>query len=383
MLVCPTNYFVSYQYKEKKYLNNSLNTSFRGLSAVKNFNAASFLRELRFENACKKYLFFANIGDKTEYTEKVLQNKEAIEKLKILDNLTSSQQENFIDAFCSITGFPNFKSVVKNIENEIISSISGLAKKEDFDIKFVGYDANCSVGRGLPIPGSDCDGLFMIIDTKKHKEPWYPGKIRWDFKDYVNQRILSTPANHLPEVLSTDFIDKGLQIAQKAFEQCNFSKTDLKVFEELLHDDSKDFVKSAKFNIVLAQKIPNEGLNREMYYKTAMLAEIIRDGKICMNNFDRELYKKIITSPLYRYSNIIKQRGLKKSLKSKYISRQTLENDFYKMDTNERFELIKDILYFSFNKTRKDKNEKYFSNIGIDSFDEMGNIETMYKLICS
>ena len=68
----------------------------------------------------------------------------------------------------------------------------------------------------------------MIIDTKEHKEPWYAGKIKWDFKDYVNQRILSTPANHLPEVLSIGFIQQGLDMAQDAFKKCDFSKEEKK-----------------------------------------------------------------------------------------------------------------------------------------------------------
>jgi len=355
--------------------------SFCALNYGNNFDTHSFLEELCFENAQKKYYFPINTKEGIKYCEKILQNKEAIEKLKALDNLTISLQGQFVEEFCRMTGFPNFKAVTQNIENEIYNAIHKLARQEDFNVKFVGYDSNCSVGRKLPIPGSDCDGLFMIIDTKEHKEPWYAGKIRWDFKDYVNQRILSTPANHLPEVLSVDYIEQGLKIAQDAFEKCNFSQDDIERFEELLNDSSNDFVKSAEFNIRMAQKVPDGISNRDLYYKTAMLAEIIRDGVVCENDFDKELYDKILNSSLYKYSNLMKQNGLKHSLKNKYIARKTLKDDFYQMNTEQQFQLIKDILYFSLGRVQDNENKKYFYNVKSGNNNEMGNIERMYDLV--
>jgi hypothetical protein len=222
----------------------------------RSFDAKSFLQKLSQENAQKKYYFSKETAGKIEYYDKILPNAEAIQSLEQLDKLNIAQKKQIIEEFCSMTGFPGFEAVTQNIEKEFNSSIHHLAEEENFDVKFTGYDSNCSVGRKLAIPGSDCDGLFMIIDTKAHKEPWYAGKIRWDFKDRVNQRILSTPANHLPEVLSTGFIEQGLEIAQSAFEKCNFSNADLNRFEELLNDDTNDFVKSAEFNIRMAQKVP-------------------------------------------------------------------------------------------------------------------------------
>ena len=62
----------------------------------------------------------------------------------------------------------------------------------------------------------------MIIDTSKHEEPWFAVQMRWQFKDLVNQRILNTPANSLPEVLSTDFIEEGLELADFAFKEAEY-----------------------------------------------------------------------------------------------------------------------------------------------------------------
>ena len=374
------NNYYFFKKKDKinnKYLSNGINLN--NIYFTGNFDVKMFLQELKYENAEKKYYFPQNTENGIKYSDKILSNKEALEKLRILDNLTFAQKKKFIEEFSLMTGFPEFKKVVQNIENEIFNSIHTLAKKEDFDVKFIGYDSNCSVGRKLSIPGSDCDGLFMIIDTKEHKEPWYSGKIRWDFKDYVNQRILSTPANHLPEVLSLEFIEKGLDVAQNAFKKCQFSKGDLRNFENLLNDNSNDFVKSGKFNIQLAKKIPLS--DREIYYKTAMLVEIIRDGVVCENNFDKNLNNKILNSPLYKYSNLMKQKGLKTSMKTKYIQRQTLESNFNQADIEDKFQLIKDILYFSFGKIQDNENKKYFLNAINNGNDEMGNIEKMYATI--
>ena len=147
-----------------------------------------------------------------------------------------------------------------------------------------------------------------------------------------------------------------------------------------MDDDTNDFVKSAEFNIRLAQKIPNDEQTREKYYKTAMLVEILRNGVICEDNLDMDLYFELMNSPLFEYSNLMKQKGLSHSLKGKYIARQSLEADFKKMSTEEQFELVKDILHYSFDDIQENKNKKYFSNFNQNQ-NEMGNINEMYGLV--
>jgi len=345
----------------------------------KKFNADLFLDELKHENAEKKYCTYREINNKIISSEEILPNKEIFLKLKELDSLTTEEKKEFILAFSKLTGFPDLNIVKKMIEAEIINSIHKLGDIEDFDVKFIGYDANCSTGRKIALPGSDCDALYMIIDKKNHAEPWFAAKVRWDYKDVVNQRILSTPANHLPEILDLEFIQEGLELAQNAFKQCDFSDFELRNFQKNLEDNTNNFVQSAEFNIKLARKIPKN--KREIYYKTAMLTEIIRDGIVNENAFDSELNLKIINSPLYKYSNLMKQKGLSKALKSKHIERQKLKYEFQKMTIEEKFQLIKDILYFSFGQQPENKNKKYFSNVNENNQDEMGNIVDMYNKI--
>lgn len=332
---------------------------------------------LRYENPQKKYIIR---HQDDSFSEDIRKNAEAQEFVKVLDELTLPEQKEFIKLFCAETGFPNLDTVLQKMEGEITGAIYKLADENDFDVKFIGYDKNCSMGRNVAYPGRDCDALFMIIDTSKHDEPWFAGAMRWQFKDLVNQRILSTPAGGLPEVLSTDFIEDGLELADIAYRKADFKTSDLDRFEANLDDDSKDFVKAAEFNIRLAEQLPTDKETRDKFYKTAMFVEIVRSGKILENNFDQAFLNKIKKSPLYRYSNIIRQEGFGSLPKEKHTKRVRMAENFYAMNTAEQFAIIRDMIYSSL--YMKDaRNEELFVNVNSNGEDEMGNILEMYDML--
>lgn len=335
-------------------------------SSINQFSPNCFLQEIRYENAEKEYL------------NGIHQNKEGIEKLSKLQGLSLYDKKAFVDEFCKETGFPSHFAVKQNIETEITNGISKLSKEYNFDVKFIGYDKNSSLGRNLALPGSDCDALFYIIDEKENKEPWFAGMVRWNLKDKINQRILCTHAGGLPEVLTEKYIEDGLKLADKAFEKCNFTATDCKRFEENINDDSNDFVKSAEFNIKLAKQVPKENDCKTQYYKTAMLCELVRSGVILQNNLNDSLTEKIKKSPLYKYSNLMKQDGLSEKLKYKHIKRQSLFRNFKQMNVEEQFKLITDLIKTSFMLPVESENEHYFAN-----YEAMGNIVDMYAELLS
>ncbi len=333
-----------------------------GKSSV--FEPKNFLDEIKYENAEK------------EYSDGIRKNKEGVDKLSEIQNLSLFEKKLFVDEFCRQTGFPSRFAVKQNIDREIINGITGLAEESDFDVLFIGYDKNSSLGRSVALPGSDSDALFYIIDPKAHKEPWYAGMVRWNLKDRINQRILCTHANGLPEVLSVKYIEEGLTLANNALKECNFTISDYERFVANLSDDSNDFVKSAEFNIKLAKHVPKENDSKTQYYKTAMLCELIRSGVVLQNNFDKNLLKRIKESPLYKYSNLMKQEGLSDKLKDKHIKRQGLFRDFKQMSVEEQFDLVTDLIKISFMLPVEGKNEHYFANYGA-----MGNILEMYAEI--
>ena len=340
--------------------------------------AEDFFNKLKYENAQCKYIK-QNITDYKISGEVIDENKEAQQFVRQLEKLTPSQQEETVKLYSKQTGFPNLQKVRTNMEKEVVRALHELAEKENFQVKFIGYDKNCSLGRTLALPGSDIDALFMIIDYKD-KPDWFSGAMRWKFKDFVNQRLVNTPAGHLPEVLSMSFLNDGLKLASNAFEANNFSQKELEKFRENLTDSSNDFVKSAEFNIRLAKKLPDDTLTRDKFYKTAMLVELIRDGIILENNFSDDFINKVKDSPLYKYSNIMKMQGLSNKFKQKHLDRLQLTRDFNELDEQEQFEIVKSLIYASLN-IFDTKYQNLFSNNNSKGQDEMGNIVDMYDML--
>ncbi len=341
-------------------------------SSRRSFDARAFLNDLRTQNAQVE-----RFNEKGGY---ICANSDAIDRLKELDALSFVEKKKFVQAFCAETGFPNLDKVRENAEQEIQTQIHQLAQQNDFDVKFIGYDKNCSLARSIALPGSDCDALFMIIDEKGDKPSWFSGAMRWKFKDGINQRILSTPAGGLPEVLSTEYIEQGLEMSNEAFKKAGFTTRDLKRFEENLKDSSNDFVKSGEFNIRLAERIPNDSEIRTQAYKTAMLVELIRGGVILENNFSEDFIEKVKKSPLYKYSNLTKQQGLLTSTKDKYRQREKMVREFEFMGIDKQFSIVKDMIYFSF-QLKDFENKEYFTNINSNGENATGNIVEMYDLV--
>lgn len=315
--------------------------------------------------------------------EKLLPNREVRDVLLDLDNCSETEKEKLIEAFERITGFFNFEAIKEKADNEILSSVKQLLKKYNLnqdDLKFIGYDKNCSLGRTIALPGSDADALFIIIDDSKFRDKWITAKMRWDLKDVVNQRIVSTPANHLPEVLSVSFLKRGLELANRAYEKANFSSEDLWQFRQNLQNSSNDFVKCADFNIRLAELLPCDTQTRDEFYKTAMLVELIRNGEVLINNLPEEFITEIKQSPLYKYSNLVRQEGLKNSEKYKYQTRRKLQEEYQNGDINTKFEIIEELLKENYN-IGSDKNNSMYSNAQKDGSDVMGNINEMWNRI--
>ena len=315
--------------------------------------------------------------------EKLLPNREVRDVLLDLDDCSEEEKERFIKTFEHITGFFNFEAIKERADDEILSSVEQLLERYNLsndDLKFIGYDKNCSLGRTIALPGSDADALFIIIDDSKSHDKWITAKMRWDLKDVVNQRIISTPAHHLPEVLSVGFLKRGLELANMAYKRANFSSEDLWQFRQNLQNSSNDFVKCADFNIRLAELLPCDTQTRDEFYKTAMLVELIRNGEVLVNNLPEEFIAEIKQSPLYKYSNLVRQEGLKNSEKYKYQRRRKLQEKYHNGDTNTRFKIIKELLKENYN-TGSDKNNSMYSNTQKDGSDVMGNINEMWNRI--
>ena len=290
-----------------------------------------------------------------------------------LDNIKNS----FTADFCNETGFPNLNKVSEKMESAILNCANDLSKDIKADLLFVGYDKNCSLGRKLALPGSDCDGLFIVFD----KNPVESLILKAGIPYTIDQRMINMPINHAPEVFNIDEIHNGFNIVNSAFEKLRkeLRATDYENFEINILRNDNDFVRAGDFNIRLGKYIPQE--QKIFISMMSYLAEYIRNGRILVNNLDNKTINLIKNSPLYQYGNITRQEGLSGVLKPKIKALQNLENDFNSKTPDEKYNLIKDILLSTLNKKVSASNEKYFKSAGngTDMNTELGNIIEMYQ----
>lgn len=312
-----------------------------------------------------------------------IKNENALNKLKVMDEMTECEKYYFTKDFCKITGFPDFNKIADVMNNELQNSLSKLEETMQHKVLFAAYDSNCSLGKKLALPGSDADGMFVIID--KINDPFEQGEMRYLISKNVNKRIINITQSYLPEVFSVEQIREFLNISEKSYErmQKDLKPSDFERFEKNLSYDGKDFVKAAEFNILLGKYTPKIE-DKWNLCSLGMLVELLRDGAILRNSLDEDTLNLIKGSKLYKYSNIMRQNGLKEINKSKLKHRKHIPpiKDEFKIE--EHFQLIKSILFASLGVQDKNPdNAKYFKNLdseGLSTIQE-GNIFDMYAMI--
>ena len=312
--------------------------------------------------------------------EKFVENTNAINKLREgFDRIESKEflKKGFVEHFCEETGFPNLEKVSENIEREILQKIEEYASTIHTKVLFAGYDKNCSVGKKMAFPGSDCDGMYFVFDDGNYSTPC----ARWDAVRNINQRLVSTKDNSLPELFKLSEIKYHIAYANKGFKDLKreLNAKDYEKFKENLNYDGTDFVKAAEFNIRLAKNIPFDKKNEVAML--GFLTEILRSGRVLANNFDDKTLNLIKRSPMYKYSNILRQDAFNNLSKMKIKARQEIQTGFNKMKDEDKYELIKNIVLASYSQPVSAKFEKYFKNNGYGNNinTELGNILEMYR----
>lgn len=298
-----------------------------------------------------------------------VKNPQTVQILKKLENLPLKERGDFVKEYCEFTGFPNLEKIAENIDNEILKNISIMSHNGNNKALFAGYNSNSSIGRKMALPGSDCDGLFIVVE-KHLSEKVNKGILG----ESINQRLVLTTGTHYPEVFSIDDIIAAIQKSEVAFRKI-VNEEKIKLYESNILYKGNDHIKAAAFNIDIASQIENIH-DKDMICEAAFFVELLRSGKVLLNNIDNRTLDFIRNSALYKYSNLFRQEGLKGQLKPKLINRQKLCNDFYNKSDEEKFEICRDLLASSF-------GEKSVKNAsGFEDFD-MGNIIEMYQKISS
>ncbi len=300
---------------------------------------------------------------------KCVENPEASACLSKLDNLTPLEKKAFVKEYCDMTGFPDLEKVSTNIDKEILNTLDKITEATGQKPLFVGYDINNSVGHRMALPGSDCDGLMIVYNTD------YPGPI-WpltlDFGDIINQRMVNITGTHYPDVLGIEFLKQSISKADNIFSKI---ATPEKVaqYEKNLTYDGKSYVQAAQFNIDIAQHLDKN--DRDAVCWAGFLAEMLRAGKVLLNNISPSDMDFIKRSALYKYSNTMRQEGLKNMLKPKLENRAVLSRRFQDMSDEEKFEVCRDLLRNSLGVKTENTADGAF-----EEFD-MGDILEMYKKI--
>lgn len=81
-------------------------------------------------------------------------------------------QQTELNNFLSETGFPDLKECSKRIHDQVKAVTLQTSQELKIPIIYAGYSGDSSVGKGLALPGSDIDGLHVLIqdDDKKDKQ---------------------------------------------------------------------------------------------------------------------------------------------------------------------------------------------------------------------
>lgn len=275
------------------------------------------------------------------------------------------------------------KKVAEHINQEINTGMDKMEKEFNNKILFAGYNSICSLGREMALPGSDADGMFIIVDDLKGYDNQ---ALRVVVPYHANKRILGASSSFLPEVFSLEQIKDMLKVADESFKSLakELKPSDYERFEDnITQYRGTDYVKAAEFNVRLAEHTPDMKDKADLCL-LGMFVELVRSGKILRNNFDDETLKLIKKSPLYKYSNINRQEALKDRVKDKIRARRDIEKEWRWKFTDERFDFIRSLLYasYGFHDVNK-KHKKYFMNDG-NGFDvqtEMGNLLRMYQVL--
>ena len=347
---------------------------------------------------CGNYL---DIGDDSVSAQKFERNN-AIRQvnLSFLDRVTDPEEKRkFIEYYRNLTGFPDLGKVSDRIKEEFVSAVSKAEKElgqRKYKVVQAGYDGVCSVGRRKAFPGSDLDKAYVIISGSPYFENTNETLNQFKGSLWFNtdQRILSY--NHdeasFPQVYTLRQLEKMVHSLDKSLYKSRFplgiSGKDVKpVFQEAGQQQNlllksprymPDYVEANPFYIALTQQHPSKKSRfffkrptKEEIKNLGFLLEAIREGET-LGDFPQISSKKILSSDVYRLSNLSQLRALKARTdqKPKRLARNNMAAEFNSWPLDKQYRFIKTLIHASCANNRDFTNEfsQYFNKPGNDPF---------------
>jgi len=212
-----------------------------------------------------------------------------------INKLSTEEKRHYIEQYVNTTQFPDLEKVSRAIENHAIDAIKEAAKELNIPVLYAGYDPTCSVAKNVALPGSDLDGMSILIK----------GSLKEREKLYV--KILERLD---PAIIDLDSLDHNRII----------TLNDVEIFGN--YNFEEDELKKSKLRNL-----------------TGIMLEIIRDGEKLIDNLasERNWLKEL---PLYKTNHHFHKEEFIEKEKDKHKARSVLKK-FNRLSLDGQFSLIR------------------------------------------
>ena len=159
----------------------------------------------------------------------------------------------------------------------------------------------------------------------------------------------------------------------------------VKTYMKDMQEYETDPIKGGYFNINLTRVLPLNSVTKEFAKNFAYFIESVRDGKnlILNKSYYNTLYYAIRLSEFGKYTNVSRINAHNKLISSghepvkpKLRLRSALAQEYKEMNTEEKFELVKDIIKAVSKDNDNPKFAKYFENDAAENaqYEELNKI---------
>ncbi len=311
----------------------------------------------------------------TQLLKDMKSNNAKISTLEELGQLSDSEKQSFIDEYCALTGFPNLKKVNQKIVNHAKNVTHTASKKSGLPVLWSGYHRNCSISKGLGLPGSDLDARGIIVDGDQSQINRFKGELWNNFNPLLVSIRLK---NEFPDIFSVDQLHEWTKFIDKIARENGLDKKTKQYKNNL--GETNDYKKALMFNIdirkavekypieefkkrapsmvrEIEQRSANESIDMIPIWITQSMSsclESLRSGTTLINlenltTDQKEKLERVKNSYLYKYGNICMQDA-NHGLKQKLIDRKIINQEWFDgLTLDEKVDFISRMIYESFN----------------------------------
>jgi hypothetical protein len=299
-----------------------------------------------------------------------------------LDALSPHTQQRLTDAYLHSLfdqpQFPALQKVREVIEEHATSVLHDAVAASSATLCFSGYDSSSSLGRDIPLPGSDIDHWIVVVDGSEAQASDTRSFIRKATNPLIADLHRSSDAP--PIVVTRNEVLSSLHLGGTA-DSFYLVRLPLEQWLERHQEwsqpgstlSAKPYIHSSEKELIqLAGQFANDH-HRKNWVAASCLVETIREGVTLENHFSAEEIGDIRGSQLYATSNQLKQTRNVAALQSKHRARDCF-GDFDTLTSEEQFLLVR--VFLEHHLRQDSTHNRLFALCG-----ENPNSETLHSLI--